>query len=221
MSFRLTFNKPAIAQFFGNDSASAVRVKIENNAAFFLPISGPSPTKDVLPINLRTRGGGESYVEGTRSKELQHALTNEISNYFTLEQKPDGWFEAVAWDSPGTPGRLVPHVRGWMPMTDAGTVRETRVDHNTFKGLVDLLKQSLEVISKNEPRVGRPSKEVAQAKETIALFKDVVREIQGDLDPRVEQAQQLLKQALRQRDFRYMKSLSSEDDTVHYEKAFG
>ena len=220
MSFRLTFNKPTIAHYFGHgENACSVRVKIENGSAFFMPITGPAPTtRDILPITLRVRGGGESFVEGSRAAELKNALTNDVSNYFTFQRQPNGWLMAKPWTGAQAPNRAIPHVRGWMPSVEAGAVsKPVSIDHDAFESMVAFLREArklLVVYDGKERRAGRPPKEIAQARETIALFEAVVKEIGvTNFDSRVQRAQELLHQALRSRDPRslgYVKSLSSK-----------
>lgn len=199
MTFRLTFNKPMISLNFGGEQEAAVRVKIEDGIAYFLPVmdaSGP----DALPISVRTRGGGEAYVEGNKEMELRAALTNDVSPFFTLQRQEGGWLVAVPWLRDVPPPKPVPHVRGWTPTEGAEALtKDVEFNHEALEGFVSLVQNARQMVAAfaEEKRPGRPPKEIVEARSTLALADRLAEIIGQPTDGRLHQARDLIDQALK------------------------
>lgn len=199
MTFRLTFNKPMISLNFGGEQEAAVRIKIEDGIVSFLPVMDAS-SPDALPISVRTRGGGEAYVEGNKATELRAALTNEVSPFFTLQRQEGGWLVAVPWMRDVPPPKPVPHVRGWTP-TEGAEALTKDVDFNNealdgFVSLVQNARQTMAMFAE-EKRPGRPPKEIVEARSTLALADRLVEIVGQPVDGRFHQSRELIDQALR------------------------
>lgn len=199
MTFRLTFNKPMIALNFGGEQEAAVRVKIEDGIVYFLPVMDSS-SPDALPISVRTRGGGEAYVEGTKADELRAALTNEVSPFFTLQRQEGGWMVAVPWLRDVPPPKPVPHVRAWSPTEGAEALtKNADYDADALEGFVALVQDARKMVAEfaEESRPGRPPKEIVKARSTLALADRLVEIIGQPVDGRLHQARDLIDQALK------------------------
>ena len=176
MTFRLTFNKPMIALNFGGEQEAAVRVKIEDGIAYFLPVMDASAA-DALPISVRVRGGGEAYVEGNRADELRAALTNDVSPFFTLQRQEGGWLVAVPWLRDVPPPKPVPHVRGWVPTEgNEALTKDVEFNNEALNGFISLVQNARQMVATfaEEKRPGRPPKEIVEARSTLALADRLV-----------------------------------------------
>lgn len=172
MTFRLTFNKPTIARNFEGEKVVAVRVKIENGIAMFLPATEQS-SKDVLPITVRERGGGEAFVEGTKADELRAALTNPAGPFFTLHRREGGWMAAVPWPRDTAPPKPEPHLRTWQPDGRAAAqAKMPEVNADTLAGFLNMVAESRELVRdfESNKRPGRPPLEIVEARANLALF---------------------------------------------------
>lgn len=172
MTFRLTFNKPTIARNFDGEKVTAVRIKIENGVAMFLPVTEQS-TKDVLPIAVRGRGGGEAFVDGVKADELRAVLKNPHGPFFTLHRKEGGWLAAVPWTRDSAPPKPEPHLRIWSPDGRAASMAKApEVNEESLSGFLSMVQEARELVSSYDAnrRPGRPPREIVQARANLALF---------------------------------------------------
>lgn len=179
MTFRLTFNKPTIARNFDGEKVTAVRIKIENGIAMFLPVTEPA-TKDVLPISVRGRGGGEAFVDGVKADELRAALQNPHGPFFTLHRKEGGWLAAVPWTREGAPPKPEPHLRTWSLDGRATSMAKTpEVNPDTLSSFLNMVTDARELVSSYDAnrRPGRPPRDIVQARENLALFDRLSHEV--------------------------------------------
>jgi hypothetical protein len=179
MTFRLTFNKPTITRNFDGEKIVAVRVKIVDGVAMFLPVSDQS-AKDVLTIAVRERGGGEAFVEGTKAEELRAALTNPAGPFFTLHRREGGWMAAVPWTRDSAPPKPEPHLRTWQPDNrSAALAKIPEINTESLSGFLHMVTKARELLEDfaANKRPGRPPREVVQARQDLALFDRLSHEV--------------------------------------------
>lgn len=198
MTLRLTFNKPMVARYFDGEDSVAMRVKIDDGVAMFLPVQD-TKGKDVLLLQTRKRGGAEAVVEGAMGEDLQAALTSEIGPFFTLQRRQGGWLAAVPWPREAAPPKPEPHVRAWN--AEDGSASSQPVIEN-LPDLVNLVRASKKIVDEftSARRPGRPPTEVLEAREHLAMFQQLVDEVmpaRSAVDAAmVTQARDLLARAL-------------------------
>lgn len=199
MAFRLTFNKPTIERYFAGEDATGVRVKIEDGVVQFLPVADKKGA-DVLPIELRTRGGAEAMVEGTMADDLQQALNNPDGPFFTLSRIKGGWLAAKPWPKDSAPPKFEPHVRSWAPKLVAAASASPSLRADSLSAFVDLVRAAEKTVNDfaASKRPGRPPREVLEAKQALDDFRALAAHYtpQGVDVGLVNQAQALLAKAL-------------------------
>ncbi len=179
MTFRLTFNKPTISRNFDGEKVVAVRVKIEDGVAMFLPVTDKT-AKDTLPIAVRERGGGESFVEGTKAEELRAALHNPDGPFFTLHRREGGWLAAMPWPRDSAPPKPEPHLRTWQPDSrSASQSKQPEVNAESLSGFLNMVTEARDLVTNFETnkRPGRPPREIVEARESLALFDRLSHEV--------------------------------------------
>lgn len=195
-SFRLTFNKPAVAQLLLTDTgetADGLKVRIEDGKAQFLPVRG-SNDGDVLSLTDRSRGGVEATIEGSMADDIAEALRNNDGPFHTLNRVGQGWLEAQPHGRAEAPSKFVPHVRVWdadvvarpkksktkaAKKTTSRRNGSSRTQPTAERGpmsVPDMIEQlrtakrRLDVFD-SEKRRGQPPREIREAREAIAAFQ--------------------------------------------------
>lgn len=118
MSFKLTFNKPAVRQFIEGEEAGGLRIKIQDGAVMFMP--APNDSKpDTAKLMPRTRGGFEAIVDGSEADKVLKALKNRAGPFFVLKRVSKDWVVAEPYAGKDAPPKFEPHVRVWSPTLKA------------------------------------------------------------------------------------------------------
>lgn len=201
---RLTFNKPTIDHFFAGDEAKAVRVKIEDGAAYFLPVAEATP--ETLPVEYRTRGGAEATVEGKMLRELARALQNPVGPFFTLQRVKGGWLKAVQFTKVDqetgevkAPQKFDPHIRVWVPKDEPAVRTTTDVAvAASFGDYLGMVRQAQTLVAKYErrPQSGTEPADVAEARENLDEFRKLADVVNADRLDLLQQAQDLIARAI-------------------------
>lgn len=200
--YRLTFNKPAVAQLLHTDDgeqADGLKVRIEDGKVSFLPVHG-SKEGDVLRIETRSRGGVEAAVEGTMADDLIRALANDDGPFSILHRQAGGWLAPTPHPSGEAPSKFVPHVRVWQ----SGVVRPKRAKaakatrRKTGKqesglNIVQMFDQLIQarqtvVAFDRDKRRGQPPRAVREAREALSAFESMVT----DFLPEISEAHSIL-----------------------------
>jgi hypothetical protein len=179
MTFRLTFNKPAVRQFIeGDEKNTHLKIKIDGGIVMFMP-SGASDA-DTAKLMSRTRGGYEAVIEGSESDEVLRLLTNPTGPFFVLHRHSKDWVAASPYTGGGAPPKFEPHVRVWAettPKAVAPTKKKTvarvtkeRAQVATFDNPMDRIRWAYEKLNEQR-RPGRPSNEFQSAKQIVGDFE--------------------------------------------------
>jgi hypothetical protein len=196
-SYRLTFNKPAVAQLLvtdGGEAADGLKVRIEDGSAQFLPVRG-SKDGDVIQLDARSRGGVEATVEGSMAEDLAKALENDSGPFHTMHRAAHGWLGVSTHDDAAAPSKFVPHVRVWeagvttkKPAKGAKPAKAGKsgknksadvtvapVNGNTIGDMFDYLRDAkalADEYAQNSKR-GLPPREIRDARMALAQFEQM------------------------------------------------
>lgn len=109
MSFKITFSKTAVDDFF--NGAKCAKFRIEKGRGMLLPVSRSGD--GAIDLLSRNRGGSEISFAGPSFKKEQTVLDNGDMPFFTLSMREDGWIEMVPFKSAGAPEKFKPVARFW------------------------------------------------------------------------------------------------------------
>lgn len=196
--YRLTFNKPAVAQLFITElgePANGLRVRFHKGRVQFSPVNVTGP--DVLVFVPRSRGGVEAIVEGSMAEELMNKLSHAYGPFSLLRRSAGGWIEATPYSLSDNPPKFDPHVRTWgvpvhkrrkpkaVARSEAEFSDETKI-HQMF----GYLRRAKELVAKHDenPRRGQPSKDLIVARKAINEFNRLV----ADIIPEIGQIHNIL-----------------------------
>jgi hypothetical protein len=211
--YRLTFNKPAVAQLLHTDSgetADGLKVRInEDGVAQFMPVRG-SKDGDTLRLEKRSRGGVEATVEGSMAEDIAAALSHDVGPFHTLKRAGQGWLETKPHKSEEAPSKFVPHVRLWdmgakatkpaklgrpkkvrqVAQQSAVATPATRGNPTSIGEMFDHLRRAKSTLSSYgaEKRRGQPPREVREAREALAAFQQAA----VDFLPEISEAHAIL-----------------------------
>jgi hypothetical protein len=207
LEFRVTFNKPAVLRYF--ESASGLQFKIENEEVIIRPMT-LTRGADTVALEERNRGGFEAIVGGTLASSILPILQKEATinqPFFILTPAGKGWLGLKHFTDADFPPKYDPYLRFWAPIekeTGIQSAISLDEDENLPDHLVDFVmevKKAHALIEKYkyERKVGRPSREIKEAKSVLALLERLAKGYLprrgGDIDidiSAVEQARSLL-----------------------------
>ena len=192
MTFKLTFNKPAVRQFIDGEESRALRVKLDGGHVMFMPST--TLDDDTAKLTPRTRGGFEASIEGHRADELLQALENPAGPFFVLRRVNKDWLIAEPYEGDDAPPKFEPHVRVWSP--NHARVAEPVVETKKIKrkkakvapkieqpSAMERVRWAYELLS--EPsKPGRPNREVAEAKQIRTQFETAATQFVAERDLR-------------------------------------
>jgi hypothetical protein len=212
LEFRVTFNKPAVLRYF--ESYTALEFKINDDKVVMRPIAlvrGP----DTVALEERNRGGFEAIVGGALAISILPFLQRDATinrPFFILTpvglgvEVGKGWLGITHFTDADFPPKYDPYMRFWAPIEKETIVQSATSpddDENLPDHLVDFVmevKRAYAVIErqKYERKVGRPSREIKEAKSVLVLLERLAKEYlprRGGIDidiSAVEQAKSLL-----------------------------
>lgn len=183
--FRLTFNLPAQKYFFSGEEVSGLRIKIENQVVTFRAAVEPRGP-DSVGFVARPRGGYECQIDGDMAEELLSILMKDASisePFFILNRNKTGWINIQHFVGNGLPPpKFDPHMRLWIPREKSQKMpQHIENDEITailgpFVSLVRCSKQLVDNYEK-ERRIGRPPKEIIEARDVVLAFENLINEI--------------------------------------------
>lgn len=174
-SFKVSFNLPARRLFFSDDGIKGIMIHLDDDKILFRPTTTLEPVSAVR-MRERTRGGFESVISGTMAAHLFSVLTQTATPtrpFFILSHsnKSPGWIELRHFSHDCAPSKSQAHLRVWMPRD-----REEHLpleDSAVVKRFVALITASQETIAGHvrDRKLGRPSREIMMARETMKVFE--------------------------------------------------
>ena len=159
MVFRLTLN-PAAAALLDRDVSAVrgIRIQMVENEVYIKP-SFAAIGMDVAPVSMRARGGLEAYIEGSAEAALVSILSRPGTPFFSLALNEKGWLALSPWHGEEPP-RNRPLIRVWFAKAPTG--------HSVISDYEELRK-----IVGSYNRVGRPPREIAEAKAKLREFDEL------------------------------------------------
>ena len=97
-------------QFIEGDDNTNLRIKLEDGVVMFQPTTMRS--EDTAPLNPRTRGGFEAFIDGDAAQEVLKNLSNPHGPFYILHPSK-GWAVATPFAGSGAPPKFEAHVRVW------------------------------------------------------------------------------------------------------------
>lgn len=194
---RLTVNKPASDLVFAG--AAGVEFRYDENTVQVRP-SSRSPIK-LVPRS--ERGGAAMTVMGDKAAELWRALivlAGALGRpFFSLHRVGAGADWYALRSEPAAPPRHVPHLRLWL--TGVELDEPKHIEALTEPAWCSIVRQAAATIKQHETsaRIGRPSREVQAAQETMSAFRRLVADLLPPVVDRaaIQAARDLLDKALR------------------------
>lgn len=188
MSYKLTFNRPAVRQFIEGAEHQGLRIRVNDGMVQFMP----SETIDSGTANLepRTRGGFESVIEGNEADNILKSLRNPHGPFFILKRVDKDWVQAEPWTGKGDPPKFEPHVRVWhasQPKPKAKSPAASKRTTSTVKVIAD---QPVDIAERvrwaysrvgEDRRPGRPSREYMEARAVVQSFETAALEFMSNL----------------------------------------
>jgi hypothetical protein len=184
MSFKITFNKPAGRQFIQGEESGGLRIKIQDGTVMFMPVPNDN-LPDTAKLIPRTRGGFETFIDGSEADAVLETLHNEAGPFFIIKRVSKDWVAAEPYSGKDAPPKFEPHIRVWTPKsksTDAKqaktkvkkatsvTVNETAQQPSAFEQIIDI-NWAYQKLSE-PPHPGRPDKETIKARAIRDSFEN-------------------------------------------------
>lgn len=184
LPFKLTFNLPAAQRYFEGEQVTGTRIKIENDKVFFSPLIGER-TSDSVTFSKRTRGGFEVTIDGEFSATLYAILTKEASftyPFFLMKKAGNNSACLMHYTELGAPPKFAPHMRVWLPrkMHTASKRNPTKNEIDDILGpFTSVIRSSKLIVDEctEARKIGRPNREVDEAKSVISAFENLAYEI--------------------------------------------
>jgi hypothetical protein len=180
---RLTFNVPAIRQFFSTE-VSGVKIRIDGNSIFLKP-SWYVNNNDCLELVTRGTKGKQIIIAGSMAGDIMEALTEgkdiERFPFFVLKPAKQQWLRLEQHTSDDPP-RLDPHVRLWLSKAPYTGVSPATVSAGNMTSMIDDLAhtlrryQSIVETFEKERRIGHPPRHVQTAKKVLSNFESMYRD---------------------------------------------
>lgn len=109
--FAMTFNKPAITAFFGQN-ADAVRLKIDGDQIKIKPVKGTTTGRNVYQLKQRSRGGAEIVLRGEMAHKLAMEMSADAGTMIRLEPGDRHWVDGQPVAE--KPSKVIPTARIWL-----------------------------------------------------------------------------------------------------------
>lgn len=123
MQFKLSFNKPACAQFLADEGIKGIRVKVVEGVVMFKATKRESG-KDTFPLQARTRGGMETMIRGEFAQQFLAQTGLSRGSHMTMEMTSYKWIVAKEFKEDtktGKPSKIHPTARLWRPIDETAT----------------------------------------------------------------------------------------------------
>lgn len=190
---KITFNKPAVRQFFEIEGARGVRLRVEGDDVLFQTVKDLRQ-KDALKLEERTRGGFEvTLAEGNAEAVLATLRAGKPRTPFYLfRRNDDGWYRLVPYvpnrkTNDMAPPKFDPHLRVWtkepfvvpdipeVVAPSAPTVAPVAPPPNPT---LDEIREAFDLLHRSASGPSAvPSQDVMRAREMVAAFETTARDL--------------------------------------------
>jgi hypothetical protein len=185
---RLTFNLPALRNYFANPVKSCVSVKIDGCYTVFIKPVLHTGGLNTFELVRRGEHGRQILLEGDLANQMTEAFfaSGDIAThpFFVIKPDKDGWLRLEHHTQEEAP-KLVPHVRLWMSKIEIVEPR-LRIASNDPTDIQSMLTDFVVYVSECRERVrvfetqrraGRPPRNIMEAKFVITSFVSMARSI--------------------------------------------
>lgn len=178
---RLTFNRPAAAASRG---AEAVIPSVDSEGCYFTLASRNEA--HAIALVGRERGGLELVLPADVGSAMVRALGVTATHPYALLSR-DGSsdrFRLVRYEREGGPARHLAAARFWLP----DLRRDDSADFDNIDpaspsplSFIAAVRRADALVRQHSGHIGRPPKELAEARRIVSAFDDLVRELRPDL----------------------------------------
>lgn len=197
--FRLTLNAPS-AQVVIGEKMKGMEIEMGRNAVRIRPVEHGRSTGKSVQLEPGDRGGLEAVIEGENPAALLRLLQKlgggQRKPYFSLHRDTGGWYRLQHEEL--APPRHIPAMRVWPSDRVEAAPVPVREGEPAWAVEIRKAQATLEAYQ-GQPKVGRPSKEVLEARVTMEAFRTLAAELLDGPDPEaIKEAIAILQRQVRE-----------------------
>jgi len=180
-TFRLSFSKPATDLILAG--ASMVELAFEKDSVSIRPTNARSPRTGRIVIGER---GGAIAAFGNKMslgmyEAIQRLAIEQVRKpYFLLQREGNDWYQFVPHR--GSPLRHLASCRLWPGDSVDSRLPDPEDEDEDTPPWFDEIRQAIRMDREAKEKLGRPSRELVEARETVRLFRKLMREVGPDVD---------------------------------------